>query len=102
MSEATIRIFAKKSFRFRLYEGFETQDGSRTQKAVKTVVTTPLAFQIVPAWVQQDALFEWAVSDGDIEVVISQSQEHDIEMDSTANQKTGNRVRTENLIKATS
>lgn len=68
-----MRIFTKKAFEFK------NADGER-------VVTRPLDFAEVPAWVVSDPIFDWGVKDGDITVAES-SKEDKAAKDKTAEDK---------------
>ena len=58
-----MRVFTKKSFRFVHPSG------------EKSVVTKALSFTELPDWVVKDPMYEWALADGDIEVIQSRSDE---------------------------
>lgn len=61
------RIFTKKAFKFVNHESGES------------VTTTPFAFADIPDWVKKDRMFDWGVSDGDIELIESKQEESNLE-----------------------
>jgi hypothetical protein len=62
-----LRIFTRKAFKFVNHESGES------------VTTTPLAFAEVPEWAKEDQMFDWGVTDGDIEIIESKQDESNLE-----------------------
>lgn len=63
-----MRIFSKKAFAFKdpnvIDVVAEISGGKKTYIEVQ-----PGSFTSVPDWVKNDAMFQWALSDGDIEIL---------------------------------
>lgn len=70
------RIFTKKAFKFVNPESGES------------VTTTPLSFVDVPEWAKEDSMFDWGVSDGDIELIESKQEELTLEKTGGKSKKT--------------
>jgi hypothetical protein len=73
--ELTMRIFSKKKFEFRVEKG-------------STILVEPFVFKDISdselEAIKKDPLFQWAISDGNLEVIGTSQQQKTLENDPTA------------------
>ncbi len=77
-----MRVFAKKAFEFTRRE---LKDGMMV--VAEKATTLPLSFKDLPDWVTSDPMFDWARSDGDIEIIQNQADEKSAELGATSKGK---------------
>jgi hypothetical protein len=68
MPEDTIQILSKKAFRFPR-PGADPLENQQAKFGDLYFETTPGEIQTAPAWIQQDPMYKWASTDGDIVTV---------------------------------
>jgi len=63
------RIYTKKAFCFQNPNVGNIAELNENQLREALVHTRPMDFCEVPDWVEQDAMFKWALADGDISIL---------------------------------